>query len=91
MENTCTGSRESNVSQEIEQARNTVTNLEESINTLAERLKVVSLPSEKTACEPEAKQTDRQRCQIDSAIRSITERLQSQIERIISIEGELQI
>lgn len=88
---TCTGSTESNVNKEIEQVRNTITNLEESISSLAERLTPVTLPRERMEKEKQAVQPDRSRCQLDSEIHSLIERIQLQVVRITTITSGLQI
>ena len=91
MEDTCTGSTESNVSREIEQARNAITNLEESISSLAERLKPVTLPQEKTEKDSQAPQPDRQRCQVDEAFHQIARKIEMQTDRIRKITIELEL
>lgn len=82
--------KQSNVTKEINQADTELGHLTGAIDGLISRLKPVLLPEEAVE-KAEVGQPDKQRCEIDSAIQSIHQRIQRQTNRIERTTNELQI
>jgi len=86
----CEGKQQSQISKVLEEASNAVANLEKSIEELNNRLTPISIDI--PVCNKEQEKTiERQRCAVDSCIKSIIERINKQSVIVYRMREGLQV